>query len=130
MSVREERLHRIDPRRPVFADGSDDGETRAQQALGPQPRELWRRVFEVFPDHRPALRVILQGYGGGAVANLCRRRAIILPPASAKAVLADPAAQGGARPPGWRWSAWHPPPPPQPTRPPPGGRPAPRARRG
>src|SRR2546422_6537922 len=94
MSVREERLHRIDPRRAVFADGGDDGEARAQQALGPQPGELRRRVFEVFPDHRPALCIILQGYGGADRVTLCRRSDIMPLQASAKAFLDDRAAMG------------------------------------
>src|SRR5256712_5549982 len=94
MSLREERLHRIDPRRAVFADGGDDGEACTQQALCPKPRELRRRVFEVFPDHRPALRIIRQGYSAVDGVTLWRRGDIMPLQASAKTFLDDRAAMG------------------------------------
>src|SRR5256712_2633420 len=94
MSVREDRLHRIDPRRAVFADGRGDGETRAEQGLDREPRELWRRVLEVSPDHRPALCIILQGYGAVDRVTLWRRGDTMPLQASAKAFLDDRAAMG------------------------------------
>src|SRR2546428_4648567 len=100
MSVREERLHRIDPRRAIFADSGHDGETRAQQALGPEPCELWRGNFEVSPDHRRALCIILQGYGAADRVTLCRRGDIMPLQASAKAFLAGRAGMGGRPLPG------------------------------
>src|SRR3989454_1753470 len=94
MSVRKERLHRIDPRRAILTDSGHDGESRAQQALGPESRQLWHRRFEISPDHRRTLDTTLQGYGAPDRVTLCRRGDTMPLHASAKAFLDDRAAMG------------------------------------